>query len=353
MQRRCFLQYSSTFLALPVCLPHFSPSLFNSPEMEKALYPSPLFPGATVGIITPSSAIGRTEFEKSLSNIKAMGLQVRLTENLRVKKGFLAGTDEQRLADLHAMFSNPEIDAILCARGGYGSQRLLDRIDYTLIQKNPKIFIGYSDITALHLAIHQQTGLVTFHGPNAGSTYSAFTQAAYTQLLFKNETPYIIQANNELLDEKYQDLAYTISPGKAKGPLIGGNLTLISTLMGTPYQADFKGKIVFLEDIGEAPYRIDRMLTQLLLSGTLEQAAGIVLGIFNDCEVDTEDTDFIDTLSLKEVLSERLGGLGIPVMYGLPFGHISDNAVIPYGIEAKMDTEDYSLTISEKILSPR
>ena len=348
MYRRSFIQHSLRGIALPAFLSPLWAHANPFSPMEKLLYPRPLSPGATVGVITPSSSIGREELEKALQNLKSLGLKVELTPNVRVKKGFLAGTDEQRLDDLHAMFANPEIDAILCARGGYGSQRLLDKINYDLIRKNPKIFVGYSDITALHIAIHQQTGLITFHGPNAGSTYSPFTQSHFQALLFNNELPYSVSCSDEQLDPLNRGVGYTITPGKASGALVGGNLTIISTLMGTPYQPDFSGKIVFLEDIGEAPYRIDRMLTQLLLVDAFKQASGIALGIFRDCEEEPDDPDFIDTLSLKEVLQERLQSLGIPVMYGLPFGHIMDNGVIPYGVEATLDAEALSLTLTKK-----
>ena len=348
MHRRSFLQQASLGLTLSAFPPLF-PYVSKDPRnMKPSIKTKPLAPGKTVGLISPSSAVSRTQLENCLSNMEQLGLNYRLGDSVRVKKGFLAGTDEQRLADLHQMFADPGIEGIICIRGGYGSQRLLRKIDYPLIQKNPKVFVGYSDITALHLAIYQQTGLVCFHGPNGDSTFSPFATSAYKQLLFDNNPTYAISAEDSLLQEEYQNLAYTIHPGKARGELIGGNLTLLSTLMGTEFQPDFNEKILFIEDIGEAPYRIDRMLTQLILSGEIQKVAGIALGIFNDCEVEPEDPDYPDTLSLKEVLTERLGSLGVPVMYGLPFGHIADNGVLPLGIRVELDTNEYSLTLIEE-----
>ena len=350
MHRRSFIRNASLGLSLsafPTVPPYISNEFWN---MKSPIKPSSLTPGATIGLISPSSAVSRSQLENCLSNMEGLGLNFRLGDSVRVKKGFLAGTDEQRLADLHKMFDDPEVEGIICIRGGYGSQRLLSKIDYSLIQRNPKVFIGYSDITALHLAIYQKSGLVCFHGPNGDSAFSPFTTSAYKQLLFENKTSYTISSNNSLLQEEYKNLAYTIHPGKATGELIGGNLTLLSTLLGTEFQPDLKGKILFIEDIGEAPYRIDRMLTQLLLSGEIQKVAGIALGIFNDCEVEPEDPDYPDTLSLKEVLTERLGTLGVPVMYGLPFGHIADNGALPVGIQAKLDSDDHSLTLIESAL---
>ncbi|MEM6629029.1 MAG: LD-carboxypeptidase [Bacteroidota bacterium] len=347
MHRRSFIRQTSLGISLSAFSPIVSPISNASWNMKPSIKPHPLSPGSTVGLISPSSAVSRTQLENCLANMSTLGLNYRLGESVRVKKGFVAGTDAQRLADLHTMFADSAVDGIICIRGGYGSQRLLDEINYDLIQKNPKVFLGYSDITALHLAIYQKTGLITFHGPNGDSSFSPFTSEAYRKLLFENEPGYTLSAENELLQEAYKNLAYPIYPGKATGELIGGNLTLLSTLMGTPFQPDFSGKILFLEDIGEAPYRIDRMLTQLLLSGEIQKVAGIALGIFNDCEVEEEDPDFADTLSLKEVLTERLGSLGIPVLYGLPFGHISDNGVIPVGVRGELNTATHSLSLKE------
>ena len=222
--------------------------------------------------------------------------------------------------------------------------RLLPLLDYELIRRNPKVLIGYSDITALHLAIHQRTGLVTFHGPVAASDYPENTLAHLKAALFGGKTPYTLAVpavGEEFPGEEFRP--FVITAGRARGALMGGNLALLSALTGTPYAPSFRGKIAFIEDIGEQPYRIDRMLTQLLQATDLAKAAGIALGVFSDCQPKGESP----SLSLPDALRDRLGGLGIPVAYGYPFGHVAHQATLPYGIEAEMDTEKGTLTLLE------
>jgi muramoyltetrapeptide carboxypeptidase len=277
-----------------------------------------------------------------------------------VRKGYLGGTDQQRAEDLNAMFADENIKGIFCGRGGYGSGRILPYLNYDLIRSNPKVFIGFSDITALLYGIFGKTGLVCFHGPMGGSEYNDYTTKNLKTVVMeppvppltnalRNDTAQIpntvagyleIMKENKILPEEVQ----TISQGTAEGILVGGNLSLMSALNCTAYDLDFRDKLVFLEEVGEAPYRIDRMLTQLLQTeGKLRSAAGIVLGRFNDCEA--EDLD--RSLSLYETLHDRLSGLGIPVLYGLSFGHINKNLTIPFGIKAKLDTEAQTLTLLE------
>jgi len=348
MNRRTFVTKSS-LMGASACLG----SLLLSQPMSAAypksnmIKPKALSTGATIGLITPSSNIARVNFDKTLKNMEQLGFKVKYTDNMRVKKGFLAGTDQQRLDDLHLMFEDDEVEGIICARGGYGGSRLLADIDYDVIRNNPKVFVGYSDITALHMGIFTQTGLVTFHGPNGDSDYSPFTLQQFKSLLMETGQTYNYSSQDPLLGEEYLQKAVTIQGGKTQGELVGGNLTLISTLMGTPYQLDFTDKIVFLEDIGEAPYRIDRMFTQLLLNGSIQKAKGLALGTFTDCEFEAKDPDFPDSLSLKEVVIDRLGDLGIPLVLGLPFGHIADNAIMPYGITAELDADEQTLRLLE------
>lgn len=314
--------------------------------------PRELSKGDTVGLITPSSAISRQAFETALENMAKLGFRVKYSPNMRVRKGFLAGTDQQRAADLHAMFTDDEVQGIFCARGGYGSARLLPYINYDLIRSNPKVFIGYSDITALHFGIFGKTGLVTFHGPVGASEFSDFTSDCFRKVVMKGKGKVEIgQAREDREKAEGQYRLRVISPGKSEGPLVGGNLSLVSSLTGTPFDLDFSGKIVFLEEVGESPYRIDRMITQLLLAGKLQQAAGIALGVCNDCDYKPTDPDFGDTTSLWETLSDRLAGLGIPVLYGLSFGHVSNNATLPMGINTLLDTEKGSLTLLEEAVT--
>lgn len=332
-----------------------------APKLPKAL-----FPGARIGVISPSSSLSRGNYAKMIKNLEGFGYELVYTENLRVKKGFLGGTDQQRLEDLHLMFKDNSIDGIICSRGGYGASRLLNDIDYDLIADNPKVIIGYSDITALLLAIYKKTGLVCFHGPNGDSNYTEFSTQRIEQLMINKIAEYKLSIKDESLqtidmesmqESTEEEIAAAVKmldrptpfkvlkSGQATGSLIGGNLTLISTLMGTPYEPDFSDRIVFIEDIGESPYRIDRMLTQLLLSGKLQEAKGLMLGNFKDCEADPESADFPDSFSLIEVFEERFKELDIPIVVGMPFGHIRDNGVIPLGVDAELNANEGTLSL--------
>lgn len=317
-----------------------------SETQNTLIKPKKLNKGDTIGLITPGSSLSRNTFEKAIFNIENFGFKVKYSNNMRVKKGFLAGTDKQRLDDLHNMFKDPNVDGIVCARGGYGSGRLLSFIDYDMIKSNPKVLIGYSDITALLLAIHKMTGLVCFHGPVGVSNFTDFTSTQFEKVLMNGKSKVKIEIP-EQWDKKTENTYKTIKilGGKTTGTLVGGNLTLLSTAMGTPYDMDFDGKIVFIEEIGESPYRIDRILTQLLNSGKLDNARGLALGIFNDCEIKPTNPNFNLSLSLKEVLLDRLSKLNMPVIYGLPIGHIDDNATLPFGINAELDVDAGKLTI--------
>lgn len=309
----------------------------NMPNTPKNIYPNALKAGDKVALICPASPTSKEKLGKADENLRSLGLVPVYEEKIALaKNGYLAGSDELRLKALHAAFANPEIKGIWCVRGGYGTPRLLDKLDYKLIKKNPKVFIGFSDITALHVAIQQKTGLITFHGTVGVYNFPPFTVNYLNKTIFeKNNNLAITFPNND------SSGAYVINEGSARGMLTGGNLSLISSLVGTPYACEMKGKIVFLEEIEERPYRIDRMLTQLLLSGDLQQAAAIVLGVFDKCEADPNS----DSLSLREMLTDRLGKLRIPVVYGFPFGHVQLQCVLPYGVEADLNTDDLSLTL--------
>ena len=310
---------------------------------NKIIKPKRLKVGDTLGVIAPASALSEKVITRAIENLTSLGFKVKLGKNVREQKGYLAGTDEQRLEDLHWAFSDPEVDAVWCIRGGYGVTRILPKVDFKLIKKHPKIFIGYSDITALHVAIHQKTGLVTFHGPVGTSDYTEFTKPNVWNLL-TNPTPQYKLVHSEENLKKESNLFKTevITAGKCRGQLIGGNLSLLSAMDGTPFAlGDLKGKILFMEDIDERPYRVDRMLTQMLQSHDLSKLAGIALGIFEGCNPKPEE----NSLSLMECLKDRLGNLGIPVIYGLSFGHISNQYTLPVGIEAEMDTETGILTL--------
>jgi len=306
----------------------------------KTIKPRRLDNNSTIALIAPAGPVDLLQIENAQNSLHQMGFRSCYNECILSRKGYLAGDDDARLNDLHHVFENIEIDAILCIRGGYGSSRIVDRINYDLIKRNPKIFIGYSDITVLLNAIHQQTGLITFHGVVGVSAFTEYTKTLFSGILTLQENEFLIYPENEKTVE-------TITHGKATGKLVGGNLSLITTLLGTKFQIDFNNKLVFLEDIGEAPYRIDRMLTQLLLSGCLQNAAGIILGDFKDCDINNNDITNKNSLSLDEVFKDRLGHLKIPIIKGFSFGHVKNQAIFPIGIEAEIDTSKSGIKLLE------
>ncbi len=340
MNRRDILK---TLAALPLLA---SPAFGKIKRVNKSkiIKPKRLKTGDTVAVIAPASGLTAESFDKALGNLESLGLKPKVGKSARGLKGFLSATDQERLDDLHRAFSDKETAGVWCVRGGYGAARLLPAIDYNLIRKNPKILIGYSDITALHLAISQNTGLVTFHGPVAASELSDYTRNNVVNALFNPSAPYKIELSEyNKAQESNLFKTETITAGKARGRLVGGNLSLLAALAGTPFGLrDVKGKILFIEDVGEQPYRIDRMLTQLRQSLDLRALAAIALGVFEDCNPRTKDTQ-----TLSDVVKDRLGDLGVPVVYGLSFGHIRDQFTLPVGIEAELDATNATMTFLE------
>jgi muramoyltetrapeptide carboxypeptidase len=309
--------------------------------------PKTLKPGDTIGLITPSSYVFDTwRIDLAAARLEAtLGVKCKVGRFVKSRHGYMAGTEKERLEDLHAMFADSAVAGVFCLEGGYGTERLLSGIDYELLRKNPKILLGYSDITGLHLAITRKAGLVTFHGPVAAGSMPPWSLASLKRALFSPE-PIGDLSNPPEDDQNWPSFPLrTVSPGKARGPIAGGNLTLVSTTMGTPYEIDSKGKILFLEDTGEAPYRVDRMLTQLKLAGKLQEAAGIVWGTCTECT--PARSSFEVNLSMSDLLDEILGGLGKPVLAGLVFGHTKEKATIPMGVEAELDAAAKKVSIVE------
>ena len=311
------------------------------------LKPKRLEPGKTIGVIAPASAPGSDRLIKSgIKIMERRGYKVKMGKFSRAAKGFLAGTDKQRLSDLHAMFKDPEVDAIICLRGGYGATRLLKKIDYQLIRRNPKIFVGFSDITGLAMAFLKKANLVTFHGPMITSNIAHKNGRKYTlgtlmDMITKPEPFGSILPGSGIRRGK------TLRRGRASGALVGGNLSLLTTLLGTPWEFSTQNKIVFIEEVGEANYRIDRMFTHLLNAGKLADAAGIVLGYFSDTEIKPGPDDK-PTQSLEEIFRDRLRSLNIPIAYGFPFGHEKITATLPVGVKATLDASKGDLIIEEK-----
>lgn len=314
------------------------------PAAPKQLLPPRLQPGDTVGLITPSSYVSDPDelaFAKRFCEF--FGLKWKLGKNVGQRFGYLAGTAQQRVDDLHVMFSDPEVRGVFCIRGGYGSAQMLDKIDYTLIRSNPKVFLGYSDITALHTAIGQRTGLVTFHGPVSLSHLTEWSQKHLRAALFSGEPVGGLVNPPESNPLRAGHTMRMVRGGKATGVLTGGNLTLLSTTLGTPYAIETAGKILVMEDIGEDIYKIDRMLSQLRLAGKLQAAAGILMGECKDCPPPGKDSAY----SLGEVIDYLLGDLGIPVLYGLSFGHTIDQVTLPLGVQATLDADRQTLNVTQ------
>ena len=315
---------------------------------RKLMRPKALQAGDTVGLITPSSYVSDPDkLALAERTARFFGLVPKFGKNVHKRGGYLGGTVEERVDDLHAMFRDPDVKAIFAIRGGYGAAQLLDRIDYDLIRSHPKIFLGYSDITALHLAIQKLAGLVTFHGPITLSRFTPYTQTYFRKALF--ETAPIGRVTNPPDSDPLRPghTLRTVRPGRARGRLIGGNLTLISTTMGTPYEIQTSGRILFVEDVDEQPYSIDRMLTQLRLAGKLDAAAGVIFGECQDCKPRDFKPSYESTLSVGEIVDQILGGLHVPVLSGLTIGHTDDQLTLPLGVMAELDTDKGELVVEE------
>jgi muramoyltetrapeptide carboxypeptidase len=316
----------------------------------QSIKPPLLRPGDLVGMVAPASnASDAEEIQIAKENMERYGLRVELGRHINAQNGYLAGTDAQRAADINTMFRRPDIKGIVTFSGGYGCCRLLPLLDYQSIRKYPKVIVGHSDITSLLLGIYAQTGLVTFHGSSGFTRVGDYARSHFRRAIMSARIigeiaqpppPPLgdIERNNRLI---------TIVPGQATGQLIGGNLTLVTNLLGTPYEPDTRGKLFFLEEIGEEPYRVDRMLTQLWLAGKFQQAAGIVLGHFVDCGPRQFQPAFAQTLSLETVLRDRFEPLQKPTVYNLMFGHVRENAVLPIGVAATLNATAKTLVINE------
>lgn len=347
MNRRNFVSTVATGLAASA----FTASA-EAQNNSTLIRPPRLKPGDVVGVITPSTpATNPDRLALVERTIKHFGLRVKWGKHIGKKSGYFGNPVQERLDDLHAMFRDPEVKGVFPIQGGYGTPQLLDGIDYDLIRRNPKVFTGYSDITALHLAIHKRTGLVTFHGPNVFSTLTDYTQKHFRKAVFDTAPVGTVTNPPESNSLRPKYLLRTIRPGKATGRLVGGNLTLISTTMGTPFEIDTRGAILFLEDIGEEPYRIDRMLTQLRLAGKLDQAAGIIFGDCVGCTPNDYKPFVAAGFSLGEVLDSILGSVKVPVLSGLTIGHVEDQLTLPMGVMATLDAEAGTLEIKESGVS--
>jgi muramoyltetrapeptide carboxypeptidase len=316
----------------------------------KRLIPPALYRGDTIAIIAPASVPDKMNIDRAIARFEEMGFRIKLYGDIYRRWGYLAGDDETRAEELMQAVADPEVAAIFPARGGTGITRLLDVLDYSVFRKHPKILAGFSDITALHAAVQTQAGWVSFHSPHPmdgigkeNGLTDLTGRTFWRAVLAENYSGHQEQGYKVPLSEDERASVTTLAGGKAQGRLVGGNLALVVALLGTPYEFDVTGSILFLEDIAEAPYRVDRMISQLRLSGKLEILNGIVLGQFTDCAA----SEGKPSLTLPEIFDDYFGGLGIPVIENFPTGHTDDNVTLPLGVEVELDADARTITVLE------
>lgn len=314
-----------------------STNQLSVPGLEAGVPVPRLAPRGCVGVIAPASTTSYVEADIT-TYLSTYGYSVKMFPSTHKKLGYLAGSDDERLSDLHAAFADKAVNAIICLRGGYGSARLLERIDFNVIQANPKPFVGYSDITSLHIAIANYTNLVTFHGPMLTSDLLASKKMPTEANLFS------------MIQGEFRPGSYfthpatlpltTLSPGVAQGKLVGGNLSIICASLGTPYEINTDGCILFLEEISEKPFRIDRLLTQLRLAGKFKQLRGVLIGNF----------DPINLMELGPILKQELGPLNIPILAGWSSGHCDPNLTLPLNARITLDASQQKITLNQMIV---
>jgi len=327
------------------------------------LFPPRLAPGDTIGIAAPASPPDKPEIiDEAIGRFTAQGFKVKPGKYLRKRDGYLAGGDEERAEDINAFFADPEVRGIFALRGGYGSCRILPLLDYAAIRANPKPFVGYSDVTAMHLAILVKTGLVTFHGSNASSAFQPGNAAAFQRMLMTSEvagagpcagaslsgsrrTPCDGEVDPTLSilfsrNDPHGANVKTVVAGRATGRLLGGNMTCLLRLLGTPYAPDFRNAILFLEDTGEKAYRVDGMFTHLRLAGILSQIGGLVLGQF-------DHTDPAEQTRIAACLQREAGRVGVPCVSSAPIGHFPEQIIVPQGAHAELDAGEGMLTLAQ------
>ncbi len=315
--------------------------------MPAIIKPDRLNSGDTIGLVAPASAPPDPKtLDKAVEVIARLGFKVKFAPNVRKRWGFLAGTDRERAGDLMKMFADRKVKAILCVRGGYGTARLLPLLDYEMIRANPKIFVGYSDITSLHCAFLRKAGLVSFHGPMLNGDFVQnelpdFTRQSFVRTLTQPTAP------GSVWQGRSRKAVAILSRGTVSGRLLGGNLSLLCASIGTPFEPSFRNKILFFEDVEERPYRFDRMLTHLLNAGRLQQVGGVAIGINRNCKDPKARKSREYRQTVADVLKERLAPLKVPVAMGLPFGHIRQIATLPVGIRATLDAVNGDLVITE------
>ena len=293
--------------------------------------PPLLSAGARVALVAPAGPLrGPEELDASIANARSLGWDPIPAANVLARHGYLGGTDAERLQDLNAALADDQVDAIWCVRGGYGAMRILPHVDWAALARRPRSLLGFSDVTALHAAASTRCGLVTYHAPTARGTLTEFSRTSLVRAVVEGRDCCGLA-----------DGARTVRGGRAHGRLVGGNLALLAALAGTPFAPDYGGALLVLEDVGEPAYRIDRMLTQLRLSGALSQIVGLVVGHFTDAAPGHE----LSPQSLDQLIAEAADVAGVPAIVGAPLGHIDDQWTIPLGATGRLDAEALTLTV--------
>ncbi len=316
----------------------FVTTWITASELDAQTRPSALRLGATIMFVAPAGEVRRDDVARARKRLEAMGYVVRYQENIVRQRGYLAGTDAERAEELMAAFGDPSVDAVFCFTGGYGTTRMLDLLDYDIVAANPKILIGFSDITGLHLAFSAKVNMVTFHGPNVDTGFgkpenlNTFSQKYFWQNIIATDGVNGSTGGFTYATPKGQPLE-SLRDGTAQGRLTGGNLSLIAALMGTPYEIQTDGRVLFLEDVHEAPYRVDRMLSQLRLGGKLDRVAAVILGQFTEAS----DRPGKATLTMAEVFTDYFGKAPYPVLGNFPAGHHPYNATLPMGATVEVN----------------
>ena len=308
--------------------------------------PARLREGDLVALVAPAKVTyDREVLRIAVESLEALGLRVTVGEHVMSRYGYFAGSDRDRAADIGAAFADDDVRGVIAMRGGWGAARILPYLDFDALAAHPKVVLGYSDVTTLLNALYARSNLVGFHGPNALSAWSEFTTQEMKRIVFHGETPLMKNPrvrHDTLAVREYR--THAIVGGRARGRLVGGNLTLFAALAGTPYFPDTTGAIVFLEETNEYIYRCDRMLTQLALAGVFEKAAGVVLGGFTDCDVSPSG---YGRFSLNDVFEQHLVPLAKPAFAGAMFGHVSHKRTMPVGVRAEIDADAGTIELLE------
>ncbi|HEY9085645.1 MAG TPA: LD-carboxypeptidase [Candidatus Tyrphobacter sp.] len=310
--------------AKTLALPAFPSAMRKAPRLRA---------GDRVGLISPASPLGETEIERGIEHVRCLGLEPVLGHFAAARNGYLAGSDAERAGDFNRMARDPEIRGIIALRGGYGTMRILELLDYAAIAADPKVVMGFSDLTAVLNAVARRCAVVTFHGPLAAgeSPFDAKTREYVERACMSAEPIGTLRASN----------AVALHPGRARGRIAGGNLSLVASLVGTPWAPAFAEVLLVLEEIGEEPYRIDRMLTQLRLAGALKASRGILFGACSECEAKGPSS------TVDQILADRLGDHDGPVLAGVPVGHVPEQWVLPIGLDGVLDASNLTLEIPE------